>query len=80
MPQLSVWKLLLFKALFHKFSEEGDKKAKKANENNKQVPEQFEIASPLDQRFTFDSFVVGKPNALAHAAARRVVESVSCPI
>jgi chromosomal replication initiator protein len=33
----------------------------------------------LDQRFTFDSFVVGKPNALAHAAARRVVESASVP-
>jgi chromosomal replication initiator protein len=31
--------------------------------------------SPLDPRFTFDSFVVGKPNALAHAAARRVAES-----
>ena len=28
--------------------------------------------SPLDARFTFDSFVVGKPNELAHAAARRV--------
>lgn len=39
----------------------------------------FEIASPLDQRFTFGSFVVGKPNALAHAAARRVVESASVP-
>ena len=38
-----------------------------------------EISSPLDQRFTFDSFVVGKPNALAHAAARRVVESASVP-
>ena len=30
--------------------------------------------APLDRRFTFDSFVVGKPNALAHAAARRVAE------
>jgi chromosomal replication initiator protein len=38
-----------------------------------------EISSPLDPRFTFDSFVVGKPNALAHAAARRVVESASVP-
>ncbi|MCB2128853.1 MAG: chromosomal replication initiator protein DnaA [Rhodobacteraceae bacterium] len=32
------------------------------------------IVAPLDQRFTFDSFVVGKPNELAHAAARRVAE------
>ena len=30
--------------------------------------------SPLDSRFTFDNFVVGKPNELAHAAARRVSE------
>lgn len=28
----------------------------------------------LDNRFTFDAFVVGKPNELAHAAARRVAE------
>ena len=31
-------------------------------------------AAPLDSRFTFDTFVVGKPNELAHAAARRVAE------
>jgi len=30
--------------------------------------------APLDKRFTFESFVVGKPNELAHAAARRVAE------
>ena len=30
--------------------------------------------APIDRRFTFDSFVVGKPNELAHAAARRVAE------
>ncbi|MDU8942595.1 chromosomal replication initiator protein DnaA [Ovoidimarina sediminis] len=28
--------------------------------------------APLDARFTFSSFVVGKPNELAHAAAKRV--------
>ncbi len=28
----------------------------------------------LDARFTFENFVVGKPNELAHAAARRVAE------
>ena len=53
--------------------------SKKANANSKATADHFEIASPLDQRFTFDSFVVGKPNALAHAAARRVVESASVP-
>ncbi|UWR15326.1 chromosomal replication initiator protein DnaA [Sulfitobacter sp. M368] len=30
--------------------------------------------APLDPRFSFDNFVVGKPNELAHAAARRVAE------
>ena len=30
--------------------------------------------SPLDGRYSFDNFVVGKPNELAHAAARRVAE------
>jgi chromosomal replication initiator protein len=30
--------------------------------------------APLDKRFTFDNFVVGKPNELAHAAAKRVAE------
>jgi len=32
------------------------------------------MTAPLDARFKFDSFVVGKPNELAHAAARRVAE------
>ncbi|HFQ15772.1 MAG TPA: chromosomal replication initiator protein DnaA [Rhodobacteraceae bacterium] len=31
--------------------------------------------APLDLRFTFENFVVGKPNELAHAAARRVAEA-----
>jgi chromosomal replication initiator protein len=31
-------------------------------------------ASPLDGRCTFDNSVVGKPNELAHAAARRVAD------
>ena len=30
---------------------------------------------PLNPRFTFDSFVVGKPNELAYAASRRVAEN-----
>mmetsp|Transcript_23312 Transcript_23312/g.40483 ORF Transcript_23312/g.40483 Transcript_23312/m.40483 type:complete len:454 (-) Transcript_23312:512-1873(-) len=39
------------------------------------VPAHSALATaPLDRRFTFDSFVVGKPNELAHAAARRVAE------
>ena len=30
--------------------------------------------APLDSRFNFETFVVGKPNELAHAAAKRVAE------
>lgn len=38
-------------------------------------PKDNELAgAQLDKRFTFDAFVVGKPNELAHAAARRVAE------
>ncbi|SIS82591.1 chromosomal replication initiator protein DnaA [Phaeovulum vinaykumarii] len=38
-------------------------------------PETDDLRSaPLDSRFTFSNFVVGKPNELAHAAARRVAE------
>ncbi|MBY0427782.1 MAG: chromosomal replication initiator protein DnaA, partial [Alphaproteobacteria bacterium] len=37
--------------------------------------EREDISSPLDPRFTFESFVVGKPNELAYAAARRVAEA-----
>ena len=57
--------------------EPAESQGKKANQNKK--IDISEVSSPLDERFTFDSFVVGKPNALAHAAARRVVESASVP-
>jgi chromosomal replication initiator protein len=33
------------------------------------------FVATLDSRFTFDNFVVGRPNELAHAAARAVAES-----
>jgi chromosomal replication initiator protein len=38
-----------------------------------------DLAAPLDPRFTFDSFVVGKPNEFAYACARRVAEKPSSP-
>jgi len=34
-----------------------------------------DISAPLDPKFTFDNFIVGKPNELAYAAAQRVAES-----
>ncbi|PWS36895.1 chromosomal replication initiator protein DnaA [Falsiroseomonas bella] len=36
-------------------------------------------SAPLDPRFTFDTFVVGKPNEFAHACARRVAERPASP-
>lgn len=44
-------------------------KAARARVSEEELP-----GAPLDARFTFDTFVVGKPNELAHAAARRVAE------
>ncbi|HXO03603.1 MAG TPA: chromosomal replication initiator protein DnaA [Stellaceae bacterium] len=35
------------------------------------------LSAALDARLTFNNFVVGKPNELAHAAARRVAEACS---
>ncbi len=38
-----------------------------------------DVAAPLDQRFSFEGFVVGKPNEFAYACARRVAERPSSP-
>ncbi|WP_424971877.1 chromosomal replication initiator protein DnaA [Dinoroseobacter sp. S76] len=40
----------------------------------KPVPSASLQSAPLDSRLTFENFVVGKPNELAHASARRVAE------
>ncbi|MBH63649.1 MAG: chromosomal replication initiator protein DnaA [Alphaproteobacteria bacterium] len=40
---------------------------------------EFDIGAPLDPRFTFENFVVGKPNELAFAAAQRVGNAASVP-
>ncbi|EBA08590.1 chromosomal replication initiator protein DnaA [Sagittula stellata] len=61
-------------------SEDAEEKAKPLNiPEAEQAPvtssrDQQLPGAPLDMRFTFDTFVVGKPNELAHAAARRVAE------
>lgn len=47
-----------------------------------QTPDQkpeHDITLSLDPRFTFDSFIVGKPNAFAYAAMRRVIDSAAMP-
>ncbi|WP_020594527.1 chromosomal replication initiator protein DnaA [Kiloniella laminariae] len=43
------------------------------------VAEFQSLSGSLDPRFTFDNFVVGKPNELAYAAARRVAEAENVP-
>ncbi|EBA13812.1 chromosomal replication initiator protein DnaA [Roseobacter sp. CCS2] len=48
--------------------------ATKAKSVKKTIEAENGSGAPLDNRFTFDTFVVGKPNELAHAAARRVAE------
>ena len=41
-----------------------------------QTPTDIDVlGAPLDQRFTFENFVVGKPNEFAYAAALRVAEA-----
>ncbi len=43
------------------------------------VAERDRISAPLDPRFVFRNFIVGKPNEFAHAAARRVAEADAVP-
>ncbi len=43
------------------------------------VPALADPGAPLDPRFTFENFVVGKTNELAYAASRRVAESPTVP-
>ncbi len=38
-----------------------------------------DINAVLDTRYTFDAFVVGKPNEFAHACARRIAEHPASP-
>lgn len=44
-----------------------------------ELDDYLNLSAPLDPRFTFDSFIVGQPNAFAHAAARRVADSPDMP-
>jgi chromosomal replication initiator protein len=37
------------------------------------------LSAPIDPRYSFDTFITGKPNELAFAAARRVAEAPSVP-
>jgi chromosomal replication initiator protein len=39
----------------------------------------YSVGAPLDPKYSFENFVVGKSNELAHAAARRVAEAAEVP-
>src|SRR5690349_17330458 len=41
--------------------------------------DRWQLSGGLDPRFSFENFIVGKPNELAHAAARRVAEGCAGP-
>jgi chromosomal replication initiator protein len=43
------------------------------------VVKRIDVAAPLDPRYTFDTFIVGKPNEFAYACARRVAEAPATP-
>ena len=65
-------------------SQEGTKslrrtEAQEAKASSPQFLSAADISAPLDVRFTFDQFVVGKPNEFAYAAARRVAEAHTVP-
>ncbi|MDB0015521.1 chromosomal replication initiator protein DnaA [Amylibacter sp.] len=51
-----------------------EKPAINSNKDNMKTGSADLPGASLDPRYTFDNFVVGKPNELAHAAARRVAE------
>lgn len=43
------------------------------------APSPVGLSAPIDPRYSFDTFITGKPNELAFAAARRVAEAPSVP-
>ncbi len=55
----------------------GEFDIKTSGEPEQNVDNLDELGSQLDPKLTFDHFVVGKPNELAYAAARRVSETDS---
>ena len=56
-------------------SQDAPAAAESGDGNNYRV----DISAPLDRRFTFEYFVVGKPNEFAYAASRRVAEAAKVP-
>lgn len=56
-------------------SEKGDEDSFSVDIEDTSVNDEQIIGSRLDPKYTFEHFVIGKPNELAHAAARRIAEA-----
>jgi len=56
-----------------------DEATSKAQSQKASQKDDETLSAPLDPRFTFETFVVGEPNAFANAAARRVIEAEGMP-
>ena len=65
---------LSFTVDMHSKRLQSEKPAINSNKDNMKTGSADLPGASLDPRYTFDNFVVGKPNELAHAAARRVAE------
>ena len=65
---------LSFTVDIHSKKVQSEKPAINSNKDNMKTGSADLPGASLDPRYTFDNFVVGKPNELAHAAARRVAE------
>ena len=65
---------LSFTVDMHSKRVQSEKPAINSNKDNMKTGSADLPGASLDLRYTFDNFVVGKPNELAHAAARRVAE------
>ena len=65
---------LSFTVDMHSKRVQSEKPAINSNKDNMKTGSADLPGASLDPRYTFDNFVVGKPNELAHAAARRVAE------
>lgn len=54
-----------------------DTTARQNAQDNTESPSRVNDFGALDPKLTFENFIVGKPNELAYAAARRVVDAVT---
>ncbi|MDR2157963.1 MAG: chromosomal replication initiator protein DnaA, partial [Holosporaceae bacterium] len=56
-------------------SEKNEKKSEVSAVKHQKFEDPTALGVPLDPKFTFENFVVGKPNEFAYAAALRIAES-----